>query len=131
MSIDELTRERKTYLENRNFDLFWGEWLKGKTGKGSSESSKWENWLGGKGLSPDEGESAKEGGHSAANGWTDPNDDLSDLDDDAWNAGGMRRPGEKDSEEFSSEEAMDDEWADDDDDDDDHGGQMMPIPSMF
>ena len=31
------------------------------------------------------------------------------MEDDAWNAGGMRRPGEKGSEDFSSEEAMEDE----------------------
>ena len=52
------------------------------------------------------------------------------MEDDAWSLGGMKRPGVKDSEEFSSEEAMDDEW-DEDDDDDDHGGQMMPIPNMI
>jgi len=52
------------------------------------------------------------------------------MEDDAWNAGGMRRPGEKGSEDFSSEEAMEDDW-EDDDDDDDHGGHMMPVPNLM
>ena len=52
------------------------------------------------------------------------------MEEDAWSNGGMKRPGEKDSEEYSTEEVMEDEW-DNDDDDDDHGGQMMPIPSLF
>mmetsp|Transcript_10804 Transcript_10804/g.13566 ORF Transcript_10804/g.13566 Transcript_10804/m.13566 type:complete len:202 (-) Transcript_10804:347-952(-) len=101
--------------------MFWGNGANG---------NDWEKWLREKGLlGGSSGES--ESKERQANGWTDPNDDLSDFDeeDDAWIAGGMKRPGEHDSEEFSSEEAMDDEW-DDSDDDDDHGGHMMPIPSI-
>ena len=51
------------------------------------------------------------------------------MEDDAWIAGGMRRPGERGSEDFSSDEVMGDDWGNDDDDDD-HGGEMMPLPSM-
>lgn len=97
-------------------DMFLGEWLRGK----GSEL------MGGRG-EHDEAPSAK-------HGWSDDGyDDISDMEDDAWIAGqGLRRPGEKNSEDFSSEEAMS-EWEthDDDDDDDDHGGHMMPIPSLF
>ena len=109
---------------DKNFDLFWGEWLKGK----SDKPSKWDDWLKEKNRVGGGDANAKNGG-SVGNGWTAPDDDLSDADDDAWTAGGIKRPGAKDSEEYSSEEAMEDEW-DDDDDDDDHGGQMMPIPSF-
>jgi len=41
----------------------------------------------------------------------------------------MRRPGEKDSEGYTTEEAMGDDW-DTDSDNDDNGGEMMPLPSM-
>ena len=97
--------------------MFWG----------GENKQVWEEWLREKGLIKGE----DEGDEPQANGWTDPNDDLSDIEDsdDPWLAGGMKRPGEKDSEEYSSEEAMEDEWVSDDDDDD-HGGQMMPIPSL-
>ena len=97
--------------------MFWG----------GDNKQVWEEWLKEKGLirSDDEADEPK------VNGWTDPNDDLSDIEDgdDPWMAGHMKRPGEKDSEEYSSEEAMEDEWVSDDDDDD-HGGQMMPIPGL-
>ena len=99
---------------DENVDKFWGEWLrrKGLLGGGDVE--------------------AKKGSGSVNNGWTAPDEDLSDTEDDGWTTGGtggLKRPGEKDSEEYSSEEAMEDEW-NDDSDDDDHGGQMMPIPNL-
>ena len=96
--------------------MFWG-----------SGSGDWEDWLRKKGLLGGADGQKKEEGHSV-NGWTDPNDDLSDLevDDGSWSDGGMKRPGARSSEEYSSEEAMDDDW--NDSDDDDHGGHMMPVP---
>ena len=78
----------------------------------------WKEWLGGKQQGPDQEDI------QAKNGWAD-DDDLSDYDEDPWTLGGMRRPGEKHDEEYTSEEAM---W--DDDDDDDHGGEMMPVPGL-
>ena len=100
--------------------MFWGN-----DGGPQIKSNKWEEWLREKGLLP----GRDDDNEPTVHGWTDPNDDLSEMEDDAWVAGGIRRPGEKDSEEFTTEEEMGDDWADDDDDDD-HGGQMMPIPSM-
>ena len=95
--------------------MFWGQ---------GDSKSVWEEWLREKGLI--KGDDAEE---VQAHGWTDPNDDLSDYDDDdPWMAGHLKRPGERDSEEYSSEEAMEDEWGSDDDDD--HGGHMMPIPGI-
>ena len=102
-------------LKQQRVNLFWG----------GDSKQVWEEWLREKGLL---GRSDKEEGKTI-NGWSDPDEtELSEMEDDAWVAGGMRRPGEKGSEDFSSEEPL--EWDDDDDDDDDHGGQMMPIPSL-
>ena len=106
-------------LQQSHIDLFWNI-----DGKGGNTGSKWEEWLRDKGLIRGDEDSADE---RQAHGWT-TNDDLSDIEDDAWIAGGLRRPGEKDSEEFTTEQEMS-EW-EEDDDDDDHGGQMMPLPSM-
>ena len=134
LNIEELKRSKLENhssifdLTDKNLDLFWGEWLKGKGAK-SSESGVWDDWLKGKNRVGGGDADAKNGG-SVGTGWTAPDDDLSDADDDAWTAGGIKRPGSKDSEEYSSEEAMEDEWGNDDDDGDDHGGQMMPIPNF-
>ena len=88
--------------------------------------SKWDEWLRGKGILSGGEEADNE---VQANGWSEPiDDDISELEDDAWIAGGMKRPGERDSEGFSSDEVMGDDW--EDEDDDDHGGEMMPLPSM-
>lgn len=112
-----LMKMRDEAQKRGNLTMFWG-----------SSSGQWEGWLRDKGLlsGGDNNEQEKR-----ANGWTDSNDDLSDIsdyeEDEAWQLGGMKRPGEKDSEEFSSDEAMEDDWAaTDSDDDDDRGGHMMP-----
>ena len=104
-------------MRHKSLLMFWGN---------GANRNDWEGWLREKGLLKG-GSERKE---RQANGWTDPNDeltDLSDIEDDAWVAGGMKRPGVRDSEEFSSEEAMEDDW---DSDDDDHGGHMMPVPGI-
>lgn len=111
--------------QSKHIDMFWDKWIKGGQ-SGKKEGSAWEEWLSERGLLPgaDSGDSQE----VQANGWSEPIDeDLSEMEDDAWISGGMKRPGERDSEEFSSEEVMGDDW---EDDDDDHGGEMMPIPSM-
>ena len=134
LSIAELVKERKQAFEAANLresshiDLFWKEWLGGLAGnseKGSSGDANrvWEEWLRDRGILPGNDEQEAKG----VNGWSDPNE-LSELEDDAWIAGGMRRPGEQHDEGFSSEEALEDSH--DDDDDDDYGGHMMPIPNM-
>ena len=109
---------------SKNFDMIWGKWLKGDGDSSDGDGrNAWDQWLREKGL--------KQGGSEPeVNGWSEPIDseDISDLEnDDAWKAGGMRRPGERGSEDFSSDEVMGDDW---DDDDDDHGGEMMPIPTI-
>ena len=115
----DLLNLQKAAAQRKHFDMFWGN------DGGEPKTNKWESWLREKGLLPGGDDHENE---PTTHGWTDPNDDLSEIEDDAWVAGGIRRPGEKDSEEFTTEEEMGDDWADDDDDD--HGGQMMPIPSM-
>lgn len=106
--------------QKKHVNMFWG----------GDNKQVWEDWLKEKGLIKSDDETGDER-QASNNGWTDPNDDLSDIEDsdDGWLVGGVKRPGDKDSEEYSSEEAMEDEWGSDDDDDD-HGGQMMPIPSL-
>ena len=108
----------KNQLPKTHIDLFWNIDPKG----GNKAPSVWEEWLREKGLIRGSDEASNE---KQAHGWT-TNDDLSDMEDDAWIAGGLRRPGEKHGEEYTTEEAM----SDFDSDDDDHGGQMMPLPSM-
>lgn len=105
-----------------HIDLFWNS-----DNKGSKAGSIWEEWLREKGLirGDDDLEASNK---KEANGWT-TNSDLSDMEDDAQSVGGMRRPGEKDSEGYTTEEAMGDDW-DTDSDNDDNGGEMMPLPSM-
>ena len=106
----------KMRSEGKNINMFWGQ---------GGNHKDWEEWLRDKGLIG--GGSGKQEGRSA-NGWTDPNDDLSDAElEEEWESGGMKRPGEKENEGFSDDEELDDDW---DDDDDDHGGQMMPIPGI-
>lgn len=140
LNLNELRKQATGYGQNPNgqqeahINMFWKEWLKGKSGGKqsvgeSTDPNAWEEWLRNKGIlggvpAKGEGEGAK-----ASNGWT-ADDDLSDYDEDMWGDGGMKRPGEKDSEEFSTEEAIGDDW-ENSDDDDDHGGQMMPVPSLF
>ena len=105
--------------------MIWGKWLKGGSDNSDTDGrAVWDQWLREKGLRPGGDSSEPE-----ANGWSEPIDseDISDMEDDAWIAGGMRRPGERGSEDFSSDEVMGDDW---DDDDDDHGGEMMPIPTI-
>ena len=114
----DLLNLHQAAAQRKHFDMFWGN-------DGQPKTNKWEEWLREKGLLPGRDDHDSE---PTTHGWTDPNDDLSDMEDDAWVAGGIRRPGEKHSEDFTTEEEMGDDWADDDDDD--HGGQMMPIPSM-
>ena len=100
--------------------MFWGN-------NGGHKKAEWEGWLRDKGLLR---RSDNEDQEKRAHGWTDPEDalsDWSDYEDDAWQLGKCKRPGEKGSEEYSSEEAMQDDWAaTDSDDDDDRGGHMMP-----
>jgi len=109
----------------KNFDMFWGEWLKGKGGESSEGGSRnaWEGWLREKGLLPSDDMPQE------THGWSDPVDldDLSEWEDDASFSTGMKRAGERNSEDFSSEEGMEDDY----DDDDDQGGEMMPLPSAM
>lgn len=100
--------------------MFWG---------GNDSRPVWEEWLREKGLLPRG--NVDESGPQSSNGWSNPidNDDISEMEDDAWIAGGMKRTG--DSEGFSSEEAMGDDWDTNDEDDDEHGGEMMPLPNMI
>ena len=112
---------------SKHFDMIWGKWLGGGKDEEKAEGGRtaWEDWLQERGLMPGGGREEAE-----AHGWSEPidSDDISDMDDeDTWIAGGMRRPGERGSEDFSSDEVMNDDW---DDDDDDHGGEMMPVPTI-
>lgn len=116
----ELSMMHLRNQQQQNLMKFWGG------GSGGSKAD-WEGWLRDKGLLR---RNDSEHEQRAANGWTDPDDDLSDMEDDAWIAGGIKRPGEKDSEEYTTDEALEDDWDKTDNDDDDHGGHMMPIPGM-
>ena len=104
----------------QHLNMFWG---------GNDSRPVWEEWLREKGLLPRGNDD--ESGPQSSNGWSNPidNDDISEMEDDAWIAGGMKRTG--DSEGFSSEEAMGDDWDTNDEDDDEHGGEMMPLPNMI
>lgn len=112
-------------MQNKShIDLFWNT-----DNKGSKTGSVWEEWLREKGLIGGDNDDLEASNKKETNGWT-TNDELSDMEDDAWIAGGMRRPGQKDSEGYSTEEAMGDDWDTDSDNDDHQGGEMMPLPSM-
>ena len=88
------------------------------------EGSGMEGWLREKGLLPSNDEDKVNGA-----GWSDePESDLSDMEDEAWIAGGEKSFGGRGNEGFSSDEALGDEWISDEDDDD-HGGEMMPLPT--
>ena len=130
----DVLKDQQAMLESvkhsKNIDMIWGKWLKGgESAEGGSDGrAVWDQWLREKGLRPG-GDGDNPGEPEASNGWSEPidSDDISDMEDDAWIAGGMRRPGERGSEDFSSDEVMNDDW---EDDDDDHGGEMMPIPTI-
>lgn len=128
MQQDLLKQQEQKLQQNKPFDMFWDQWLKG--GKGQSESTEggsgsvWEEWLREKGLLPSGPDDDR-----VSHGWTEePVSDLSEMEDDAWVAGGDKRP--LDGEGFSSDEALGDDWDTNDEDDDDHGGEMMPLPNM-